>query len=475
MVGKKRDNSHALPVASDATAPQKRESAKVTINKTFVDKVTTPGLYPDALLAGFRLKVTDAKEPSKIYLMFGKVKGGWISEKGDITHTPIKVTIGRHGERQPDGTELTAEKAREEAEIIRGEWKKGINRNVVRKEQQRQEAESITKRRADATAQLKVRELTVKAGLDKHLEKGQRVSTVRGYTKVVNAHLKDWLDKPLIDITESDVTERFDMIYKKSPSNAAHAMRLLKAIFKTAQIVYRKQFPEIANHNPIEILKHQRKDWNSIAPKDEYIANEDLPAFYQAVVKLSSTTARDYLMVCILTGLRKSEICTLTWSEGVDLQKKTLRIKSEHAKNKQRHMLAMSDYLYALFRKRWENRVSDYVFAGKSKTGVYDDPEKSIKQVIEDAQIEPFSSHSLRRTFATAADDIGYDLSSIQRLLNHKPGSVAERHYIQRHVEKTREPMQRINDYLLGKMGAKSPEKQEAVNNVIPLVKAAGG
>jgi integrase len=378
----------------------------------------------------------------------------------------VKVTIGRNGERLPDGTELTATKARQEAEIIRGEWKQGINRNVVRKEQQRQQAESVAKRRADETAQLKIREVTLQTGLDRHYEKGQRASTVRGYAKVVNAHLKDWLSKPLIDISESDAIERFDVIYKKSPSNAAHAIRLLKAISKTVRILYRKQFPEFANYNPFEILNHQRKDWNTIAAREEYIPNEDLPAFYRAVAKLRSSTARDYLMVCVLTGLRMNEVCTLTWSESVDLQKKTLKITSERAKNKQRHMLAMSDYLYSLFLRRWENRSNDYVFpSSRSKAGFYNDPEKSIKQVIEDAQIEPFSSHSLRRTFATAADDIGYDLSSIQRLLNHKPGSMAERHYIQRHVEKTREPMQRINDYLLEKMGVKETAKQEANNN----------
>jgi len=422
----------------------------VKLNKSTIDAITEPGAYPDTEITGFRLWV--GKTGVKSYQLVGKVAG---------SAKTVFVTLGKHGDP------WTAEAARREAEQLRLLMRKGINPNEQRRDEHRAKLE---KSEAEA-AQQKIRELTVRVGFNRHLEKGQRESTIKGYQKVINAHLKDWLDKPLVDITQSDVIDRYDKICRTSPSNAAHAMRLLRAIFRTAQITYGESIPELANLNPVKILRHGRKDWNSLDPRQDYILDEDLPVFYKAVMGLSSHTARDYLMVCVLTGLRKSEICTLTWAESIDLKRKTITIGRAQAKNKQRHMLAMSDYLYGLFLRRWQSRDSAYVFPGKSKQGNYDDPEKSIKLVIAHAGIPPFSSHSLRRTFATAADAVGYDLRSIQRLLNHRPGSVADRHYIQRHAEKTKEPMQRINDRLLELMGASNPKPESS--NVIQL-SAAG-
>ena len=175
-------------------------------------------------------------------------------------------------------------------------------------------------------------------------------------------------------------------------------------------------------------------------------------------------------MVCSLTGLRKGEVCGLRWSTDIDLQKKTptITIQSARAKNKQHHVLIMSDYLYSLFLQRWQSREAgnDYVFPGRGADGHFCDPESQIAKVLDMAKIEPFTSHSLRRTFATAADALGYDLNEVQRLLNHKPVTVTEKHYIQKVAERTREPMQRICDYLLGLMGAETPQPEV---NVVPL------
>ncbi len=430
-----------------SSSPGNPEPGKpIKLMKSNIDRIEQPGTYPDTEITGFRLWV--GKSGAKSYQMVGKVKG---------QPRPVYVTIGKHGDP------WTPDAARKEAECIRLLMRQGVNPNEQSKEKQRAEAD-----RAEAeSAKRKLRELTVRTGFEKHLEKGHKESTVRGYKKVINAHLKDWLDKPLIDISQANIIERFDKISLQSPSNAAHAMRLLKAIFSTVQITCGPTFPELANHNPTKILKHARPSWNSLEARDDYIPDEDLPSFYKAVLSLTSTTARDYLMVCILTGLRKTEVCTLTWAKSIDLRKKVITV--DDTKNKQRHMLAMSDYLYQLFLRRWHMRDSDFVFPGKSKAGCYDDPEKSINHVIKTAGIESFSSHALRRTFATAADAVGYDLRSIQRLLNHKPGSVADKHYIQRHAEKTREPMQRINDRLLTLMGAKG-ELEPTENIVVPLI-----
>lgn len=455
----------------------------VKLTKSFVERISEPGMYSDSDVKGFRLKVTDAG--AKVYLCYGKVKGGTVRDDGTISHAPVKVTIGHHGERLPDGTILTAEKARKEAECIRGEMINGINRNQQNRNEQRAEAKKLKaeqeardQEEAERRAAEAVKALTLGEAFEEHLTKEQKPETVKGYRYKFTKHFGDWFNKPLVEITSDAIEKRYCDIASKSKSSAAQVMRIMRAVYVTAQVRHGDEIRQLQEkEHPVKKLSHFHKRWNELDPREDYIHDSDLPAFYKAVMSLTNETARDFIMVALLTGLRKSEVCTLTWTDGVNLNRRTITVTSNHAKNKQRHMLAMSDYLHSLFLRRWQQRDdSDYVFPGKSEAGHFINPEKSIKQALSIAEtkykhpIDHFTPHTLRRTFATAADAVGYDLNSIQRLLNHKPGTIAEKHYIQRHAEKTKEPMQRINEHLLKLMKASKPESEP--NNVVALSKS---
>lgn len=461
--------------ASDAT--NKTTQKSISIAKRFVDRVTEPGLYLDDKIPGFRLKVTAAG--AKVYLMYGKVKG---------QPTPVKITIGHHGDKMPDGTDLTAEKARAEADIIRGELRSGINRNERRREEARVRDE---KAKAEATER-QTKQLTLGKAFDELLEKNQLESTRKGYRSNIK-HLKDWLDKPLITISKEAICERYAKVKRKSPSAAAGVMRMLRAIFATAQIKHGDAITELAKPNPVQILNHTQKGWDTPVARHTYLADASLPLFYEAVLKVTNDVARDYLLVALLTGLRRDEINTLRWVENidphvinlsrgfVDVSKRIIII--DRAKNKQRHVLWMPDYLHELFLRRSESPLRDsrWAFPGNTRAGHFDDPTYTISKICRETGIrpvdetghevdDPFTSHDLRRTFGTAADTLGYSLHEVKRLLNHKGSSVTERHYIQAQAERTKEPMQRINDRLLQLMQGQPGVE---ASNVVPITKAS--
>jgi integrase len=434
------------------------------IDDAFVKAAATPGIYPDSELTGFRLRV--AASGVKSYQLQGRVKG-----------QPQKVfcTIGRHGQA------WSAKTARTEAGRLRLLMGQGINPNKQREEKQKAEAAAEAAELAEQT----VKELTVGKAFEEFLAtKEQKPSTIKVYKWVFYKHFgcqranhkkpcdcsSSWLDKPLVEVTQTDVLERYADIAEESKSSAAHAMRIFRAVFHTAQVAHGETLPGLIRLNPVKLLTHAKKGWNRVDEREDFIADADLPLFYQAVMQLNNVTARDYLLVCLLTGLRKNEACQLKWGENVDLERRTITVASEQSKNKQRHVLMMSDYLHELFTSRWNAAgvFGGYVFPGRSQAGHFSNPEKPIKDVIEAAGIPPFSSHSLRRTFATNLDALGFELREVQRLLNHKPGSIAERHYIQRQAKKTEEPMQRVSERLLGLMTA------EPKNKVVRLKSAAG-
>lgn len=117
-------------------------------------------------------------------------------------------------------------------------------------------------------------------------------------------------------------------------------------------------------------------------------------------------------------------------------------------------MLPLSDYLYRLLLRRWQERQSEYVFTGPSGKGRLIDCRESIAKVGNESGA-PFTLHDLRRTFITTAEQLDIPYYALKRLLNHKLGADVTSGYIVTDVERLREPMQKISDELLSRCGVK--------------------
>jgi integrase len=101
-----------------------------------------------------------------------------------------------------------------------------------------------------------------------------------------------------------------------------------------------------------------------------------------------------------------------------------------------------------------ENRLaksnSIFVFSGSNPDKAIVNPYKQIKKVREDSGVH-FTMHDLRRTFATIADSLDIQHHIIKRLMNHSNNDVTIKHYVQPSIERLREPMKRISDYIMSK------------------------
>ena len=60
-----------------------------------------------------------------------------------------------------------------------------------------------------------------------------------------------------------------------------------------------------------------------------------------------------------------------------------------------------------------------------------------------------FTLHDLRRTYITVAESIDVSAYALKRLVNHKMHNDVTAGYIVSDVERLREPMKRISDYLV--------------------------
>lgn len=133
----------------------------------------------------------------------------------------------------------------------------------------------------------------------------------------------------------------------------------------------------------------------------------------------------------------------------MDLKDRTLVIADP--KNRQPYLLPFSDCVAEIFTRRKETAESAYVFPGDGRLGYLIEPRNQIARVIETSGVD-FTIHDLRRTFITVAESIDIQPYAIKRMVNHKMRGDVTAGYIVADVERLREPVKPVSDFLLKAM-----------------------
>ncbi len=391
----------------------------VEITENFTSDIREPRkgqkIYRDDELTGFGLRVTAS---CKAYIAECKVNG-----------TNHRVTVGRHGSISANEARIQAEK------LIR-----------------QMSASRLPSKRS-------IQAPTLKELLALYLErKTLRPATVLTYQRVINGCLKDWLDKPITMITEEMVQTRHKELSKPNHmgtlghDQANSAMHVLSRLlnFAAANLESANGQP-ILTTNPVRKL-NQNKLWYKTNRREMVVPDHKFSEWYQAVMSLESTMIRDYLLLLILTGLRRTEAISLKWSD-INFEDQTLTIPAEISKNHREHKLPLSDFILTLLgHRKTQTGNSQWVFPRAEIDQYMAYPYDAIQVVAKRAGC-PFNPHALRRTFCSVAARAGVGHHLIRKLVNHTQVLDVAHKYILIGVEGLREPMQEITDRFVSQMG----------------------
>jgi len=391
---------------------------KIKISKATVDRLPFAGTgkqidYFDTELKGFGCRVSAT---AKTYFVLKRVNGRL-----------TRVTLGRHGVE-------TAEKARKDAIDALSDLGKGIDVNREK-------------------ARAREKGLTLSEVLDRYFIARQELKsrTITIYSDLFRLYLSDWMRQPIENITKDMVAARHLKVAKEAGKAAANSvMRTLRAVYNFANELLDDALPV----NPVKRLSNTRQ-WFVIERRQTVIKESDLPQWFEAVNKLENPTIRDYLLLLLFTGARRTETASLRW-EDVDMENKIFVLT--RTKNGKPLPLPMSDYIHRLFLDRHTLRENDFVFPGRGKGGYLVEPRKQMAKVTEQTGVK-FSVHDMRRTYSSAIDGIvGY--YELKRLLNHsvKADDVTAG-YVVKNTEKLRPLMQKVTDHILNLVQPREPGK----------------
>ena len=399
------------------------KNQNVKLTKTFIEKIEPPAsgqaFYRDTALTCFALRV--ASGGTKTFIVEKRIDG----------HNRRR-SLGRVGE-------VTCEEARNHARRFLGQVAGGID-PIAEREKQR------------------LNRTTVNQAFEefKRAKKDLKAKTIYDYGRILKGPLAAWADHPIVKIRPRDVLKLHRQIGEDRGERQANlSMRFLSSVYNFAVGYYRDPNGErILPPNPIDILS-ETKAWYREERRRSVIKVYDLPAWYRAVHALKFSKARiadavaDWLILMLFTGLRRGEATHLTW-DCIDLRDRTLFIPDP--KNREPHTLPIGDHLATLLGIRREYAANKYVFPGDGPKGHLIEPKRQIDLVIKKSGVL-FTPHDLRRTFITAAESLDIAPYSLKRLINHKMSGDITASYIISDVERLRLPVNKVNDFLVEKLG----------------------
>ena len=176
-----------------------------------------------------------------------------------------------------------------------------------------------------------------------------------------------------------------------------------------------------ASNNPVVGIKTCPK-----VRRDRFLQADELPRFFQSLAVEQNETLRDYILLALLTGARRSNLLAMRWSE-INLDESIWRIP--RTKNGTPQNVTLSPEALSILKARRTNadEAAIHVFPGTGASGHIEEPKKAVIRVMKRAGI-PYGRktengvtlHDLRRTLGSWQAKTGASLTIIGKSLNHQ-------------------------------------------------------
>ena len=294
--------------------------------------------------------------------------------------------------------EMTVEKAQAEAERILGEFASGAN-----------PAEARRTFKAEST-------LT-----EFFAEYGTRHGEKKLSWRDDQQRFRDYLQKPLGDRKLTSITRAMVARIVSDAEKAGKAAATVRQIRALASSLFGKAI-EWGNldTNPA----HGVKVAGRVVTRDRFLQADELPRFFQSLAEEPSIAMRDFILLALLTGARRANVCAMHWRE-IDLAAGNWRLPV--TKNGTPQTVTLCPEAVEILKARQDSTAGGFVFPGTGATGHMVEPKKGVIRIMERAGIpygrneaDGVTLHDLRRTLGSWQARTGASLAIIGKSLNHK-------------------------------------------------------
>jgi len=172
--------------------------------------------------------------------------------------------------------------------------------------------------------------------------------------------------------------------------------------------------------------------------RERFIQPHELEGFFKALDAMPNETMRDFFLIALLTGARRSNVQAMQW-DHISFESKTWTIPGKDMKTKNSHVIPLISEANEILERR--RNGSKWVFPSKGKSGHIVEPKKAWQGILKAAGIADLRIHDLRRSMGSWQASTGASLSVIGRTLNHQKTQTTAI-YARLHLDPVRQAME---------------------------------
>ena len=275
--------------------------------------------------------------------------------------------------------------------------------------------------------------------LEKHMTGTVRPGTLEGYRKDMDNHVKPYLgEKLLIKLTSDDLRELYQLLLERGRKlprqncGPGLAPATVRGIHTTLHALKTAADEGLIPFNPAEKVTPPRVQ---NTPK-RVLTHDQMEKFLCAI--RFNPIWHDFFYTELTTGLRRGELCGLTWDD-FDSEAGTLKVRRTIHARKGGGLEAGETKTYAgqrtillpysttqLLKERRTAALTKWIFPDPLRPERPVNPSSAyrrLKELLKQAGLPSLRFHDLRHTFATHALASGVDAKTLSRILGHTKAS----------------------------------------------------
>jgi integrase len=302
--------------------------------------------------------------------------------------------------------------------------------------------------------------LTLSARGGEHYKRGEGI-TVAG-------PLAPLMTLLMIDLTGERIALWLETEAAKRPTKAAQSYRLLRAFLRWAS--ERPEYRGII-HADAYRTRAVRDALPKSNVKDDCLQREQLPTWFEQILRIHNPVISAYLQALLITGARREEMAGLRW-EDVDFRWRSLTIRD---KTNGKRTIPLPPYLASLIlklkrlnetppniRQLRRREVQDkpgwapspWVFSSPtSGDGNLAEPRIAHNSALANSNLPHLTLHGLRRSFGTLCEWVEVPVGIVAQIQGHAPSAIAEKHYRRRPLDLLRMWHDKIEAWMLEQAG----------------------
>ncbi|MDP2361669.1 MAG: tyrosine-type recombinase/integrase [bacterium] len=274
-----------------------------------------------------------------------------------------------------------------------------------------------------------------------YLQRHRKPGTIYQYRMQWERFLKDWSGhRALRSIRRREVVDLHQQIGDYHGHHQANrVIALLRAVFNRA---IREHEMDIANPAMAITFYRENKRSRRLTP-------EELPAFFKSVDEEPNRDVRDFVLLSLFTGARKSNMLGMRWKD-ISMDLGLWQIPSSESKNSKELDVILSSVAMKILRERMELATGEFVFPGRNgrSNEHMREPKFGWLRICKRAGLKDLHLHDLRRSLASFQIDTGTPLEVIQKTLGHE-SKVTTEIYARLALEPVRASVERATEEML--------------------------